>query len=509
MGLVVQKKETIRNIVRLLKEKGLLREVIFQDEWSSNEEDVPEFEIDALSYSSKNSSPSTLLFCKGAFKEEYLKDSQSLFYVSTRPYPSSPATAIVVQDAAKAMAEVGAYFYSYPQEKMCLAAVTGTKGKTTTAFFTHAILSAHFGSCGLLSSDKNCSDGVNFTPSSLTTPESLDIFKALSDSLFCGVGHFVMEVSSQAYKVSRVEGIKFDAGAFLNISPDHVSPSEHPNFEDYFFCKRQLVKNSRGTVYSADLGKFEGIIEEEALKKSQSLSFSLSSASSDLYLKRTEKGSEIFFEGKSLGAFNLAMEGDFNLANAMAAIGLAIECGVPEDSPALHALEKVKVSGRMERLDPAPGVTVYVDYAHNYLSLASLIRHVQSAFKDPFITVVTGATGTKGLNRREGLGRAASLGAGRLILTTDDRDFDSLDEIDAQIEKAVDNPDTKVEREDDRTLAVLSALNGARAGFEKTGRQNVVLLVGKGDEDWVKVAGKKVPQKSDPDIVKEWSKEIS
>ncbi|MBQ1419366.1 MAG: hypothetical protein IIZ01_00345 [Aeriscardovia sp.] len=264
MGPVVQRKETIRNIVRLLKKEGLLREVISKGSWSCNEEDLPEFNIDSLSYSSKATSPSTLLFCKGAFKEEYLKSSQSLFYVSSCPYLSSPATAIVVQDVSKAMAKVGAYFYSYPQERMCLAAITGTKGKTTTAFFTHAILSSYFGNCGLLSSDKNCSDGKTFIPSSLTTPESLDIFKALSDALEHGVGHFVMEVSSQAYKVSRVEGIEFDAGAFLNISPDHVSPSEHPNFEDYFFCKRQLLKNSRSAVYSADLGKFEGLIEEEA-----------------------------------------------------------------------------------------------------------------------------------------------------------------------------------------------------------------------------------------------------
>ena len=212
VGPVVQRKEMIRGIVRLLKEKGLLREVISEKGWSCEEENMPDFEIDALSYSSKDTSPSTLLFCKGGFKEEYLEGSESCFYVSSSPYPSSPATAIVVQDVAKAMAEVGAYFYSYPQDRLCLAAITGTKGKTTTAFFTHAILSSHFGLCGLLSSDKNCSDGKTFTPSSLTTPESLDIFKALSDALLHGVSHFVMEVSSQAYKVSRVEGVSFDAG---------------------------------------------------------------------------------------------------------------------------------------------------------------------------------------------------------------------------------------------------------------------------------------------------------
>ena len=163
----------------------------------------------------------------------------------------------------------------------------------------------------------------------------------------------------------------------------------------------------------------------------------------------------------------------------------------------------------MERLDPAPGIAVYVDYAHNYLSLASLIRHAQASFKDPRITVVTGATGTKGLNRREGLGKAASLGAERLILTTDDRDFDSLDKIDSQIEKAVSNPETQIEREDDRTLAVLSALDGARENFEKTGRQNVVLLVGKGDEDWIKIEGKKVPQEPDGKIVKDWAEGLT
>lgn len=505
----MEKKVSCRQVVGLLKEKGMLREVISPQGWGTEPEDAPEVEIDGLSYTSKNSSPSTLLFCKGAFKEEYLKGAQSRLCVSSSPFPSFKGTQIIVEDSAKAMAEVGAWFYSYPQEKICLAGITGTKGKTTTAYFARAILASHFGSCGLLSSAENCADGKNFTPSSLTTPESLDIFRSLSLALSNGVGHFVMEVSSQAYKVSRTFGIEFDAGAFLNISPDHISPSEHPNFEDYFYCKRQLMKNSRAAVYSADLGELERPVEEEAKKKGQSLSFSLSDPASDLFMKKSEKGPEIFFEGKSLGVFRLSMEGDFNLANAMAAIALAIECGVPPSSPALRSVEKVRVSGRMERLDPAPGIAVYVDYAHNYLSLASLIRHAQASFKDPRITVVTGATGTKGLNRREGLGKAASLGAERLILTTDDRDFDSLDEIDSQIEKAVSNPETQIEREDDRTLAVLSALDGARENFEKTGRQNVVLLVGKGDEDWIKIEGKKVPQEPDGKIVKDWAEGLT
>ena len=505
----MERKAGSRAVVRLLKEKGMLREVISPRGWGCDPEDAPELEIDSLSYTTKGCSPSTLLFCKGAFKEEYLRGTRTRLCVSSAPFPSFPGTQIIVEDAAKAMAEVGAWFYSYPQERLCLAGITGTKGKTTTAFFARAILASHFGSCGLLSSAKNCADGKNFTPSSLTTPESLDIFKALSSALENGVGHFVMEVSSQAYKVSRTFGIEFDAGAFLNISPDHVSPSEHPNFEDYFYCKRRLLENSRAAVYSADLGEWERPVAQAAKGKAESLSFSLSSPSSDLFLKKTCEGPEVFFEGRSLGVFRLSMEGDFNLANAMAAIGIAIECGVPASSPALHALEKVKVAGRMERLDPAPGITVYVDYAHNYLSLASLIRHAQASFEDPRITVVTGATGTKGLNRREGLGKAASLGAERLILTTDDRDFDPLDEIDAQIEKAVSNPKTAVEREDDRTRAVLSALDGAKRDFERTGRQNVVLLVGKGDEDWIKVEGRKIPQEPDGKIVEGWARGLT
>ncbi|MBR6439888.1 MAG: hypothetical protein IKS61_01030, partial [Aeriscardovia sp.] len=94
-------------------------------------------------------------------------------------------------------------------------------------------------------------------------------------------------------------------------------------------------------------------------------------------------------------------------------------------------------------------------------------------------------------------------------LTTDDRDFDPLDEIDAQIEKAVSNPKTAVEREDDRTRAVLSALDGAKRDFERTGRQNVVLLVGKGDEDWIKVEGRKIPQEPDGKIVEGWARGLT
>ena len=212
-----------RAVVSLLKQKGLLREVISPQGWGCDPQDAPDCKIDSLSYSTKECSPSTLLFCKGAFKEEYLKGAQNRICVTCSPFPSFPGTQIIVADAAKAMAEVGAWFYCYPQERLCLAGITGTKGKTTTAFFAHAILSSHFGSCALLSSAQNCADGKNFTPSSLTTPESLDIFKSLSCALSNGVGHFVMEVSSQAYKVSRTFGIEFDSGAFLNISPDHIS----------------------------------------------------------------------------------------------------------------------------------------------------------------------------------------------------------------------------------------------------------------------------------------------
>ncbi|WP_256947552.1 Mur ligase family protein, partial [Streptococcus pneumoniae] len=163
----------------------------------------------------------TLFFAKGAaFKKEYLLSAITqglVWYVAEKDYEVG-IPVIIVNDIKKAMSLIAMEFYGNPQEKLKLLAFTGTKGKTTAAYFAYNILS------------------------------SIDLFDMMNQAVQNDRTHLIMEVSSQSYLVRRVYGLTFDVGVFLNISPDHIGPIEHPSFEDYFYHKRLLMENSRAVI---------------------------------------------------------------------------------------------------------------------------------------------------------------------------------------------------------------------------------------------------------------------
>ncbi|MDY5175049.1 Mur ligase family protein, partial [Enterococcus faecium] len=231
---------SLEDIRHLLLKEHLLKEFVSTKGWHL---DVPEkAEFLQLSYDSRKADASTLFFCKGMnFKEEYLDSAieQGIqYYVSEQPYENS-AVGIIVTDIRKAMALLAMAFYDYPQNKLKVIGFTGTKGKTTAAYFTKAILDHTTNKkTALLSTMNTTLDGKTYFKSHLTTPESLDLYRMMAEAVKNGMTHLVMEVSSQAYKTQRVYGLTLDVGIFLNISPDHISPIEHPTFDDYFYCKR-------------------------------------------------------------------------------------------------------------------------------------------------------------------------------------------------------------------------------------------------------------------------------
>ena len=508
---------TLRTAARLLSDHGLLREVIHDDRWMMQVPDDPANDVpfSAITYDTRTVGGGSLLVCKGRFRPEYLDglDGRGLAaYVADTDYSAAvDAPGLIVDDPRKALSLLSAEFYGRPQDELTVIGITGTKGKTTTAYLTQAILNAHSGGrCALFSSVDNCLDGHTYEESDLTTPESLDAFRMMRQAADNGMRYLVMEVSSQAYKVHRVHGLTFDIGAFLNISPDHISPIEHPTFEDYLHCKRQLITNSKTLVVNADCDRVQLLRQDAAHAGIPVADFSVHGPDDGRKtahaITATADGSDpndfrVAIRNHDAGTFRLRLPGDFNIANAAAAMAIATAAGAPADSPALHAVETVTVPGRMEVLaDPDTRTWAIVDYAHNFASVAALLDFVDSRYgaDRPYITLVTGAAGNKAIGRRREIVEAAQHRIGRFVFTAEDTDTEPYEDICNDMLRHVTNPDVDARIVVDRVTALTEAIRDARSNPE---RWDMVLVIGKGHERWIKDRNRHMPYEGDDKVV--------
>ena len=508
---------TLRTAARLLSDHGLLREVIHDDRWMMQAPDDPAADVpfSAITYDTRTVGGGSLLVCKGRFRPEYLDglDGRGLAaYVADTDYSAVvDAPGLIVDDPRKALSLLSAEFYGRPQDELTVIGITGTKGKTTTAYLTQAILNAHSGGrCALFSSVDNCLDGHTYEESDLTTPESLDAFRMMRQAADNGMRYLVMEVSSQAYKVHRVHGLTFDIGAFLNISPDHISPIEHPTFEDYLHCKRQLITNSKTLVVNADCDHMQLLRQDAAHAGIPVVDFSVHGPDDGRKtahaITATADGSDpddfrVIIRDHDAGTFRLRLPGDCNIANAAAAMAIATAAGVPADSPALRAVETVTVPGRMEVLaDPDTRTWAIVDYAHNFASVAALLDFVDSRYgaDRPFITLVTGAAGNKAIDRRREIVEAAQHRIGRFVFTAEDTDTEPYEDICNDMLRHVTNPDVDARIVVDRVTALTEAIRDARSNPE---RWDMVLVIGKGHERWIKDRNRHMPYEGDDKVV--------
>lgn len=515
---------TLASAARLLERHHLLREIIDGDTWTLRPERIAGADkpFAAITYDTRAIAPGTLLFCKGRFRPEYLDgaDGKGLaaYVAETDLSERTGAPGLIVHDVRRAMALLAAEFHGRPQDQLTLVGITGTKGKTTTAYFTQAILSAHSGGrCALLSSVDNCVDGRTWVESELTTPESLDLFRLMRQAVDNGMKYLVMEVSSQAYKVERVAGLTFDVGAFLNISPDHISAIEHPTFEDYLDCKRRIVANSRTLVLGTDCAHGDLIREDAEDASVPVVAFAGpdtgTGMDADAETGETaaftaavidERASRYHFaeHGRALADVELELEGGFNAANAAAAMAIARTAGVPADSAAFAAVGQVQISGRMERFQSGD-ITAYVDYAHNYASTRTLMEFVQRKYAglNPRIIVVTGSVGDKAVDRREGIIRGVENGASRIILTQEDTVSELMLDICEEMRGYLSNPRVTCDIELDRAKAIAMAVDDARE-HASADHPAVILVIGKGEERWIKIDGKHAPYEGDDHIVR-------
>ena len=503
--------------VHLLSSHHLLDEVITPERWSLNADGIDNADVPFthITYDTRTVREGTLLVCKGRFRPEFLdglKERGLVAYVSERDFSDhTEVPGLIVNDARKALSLLSAAFYGMPQNELTVIGITGTKGKTTTAYFTQAILNAYSnGRCALFSSVDNCLDGHTYVESELTTPESLDAFRMMREAADNGMRYLVMEVSSQAYKVNRVHGLTFDVGAFLNISPDHISDIEPPTFEDYFRCKRRLIANSRSLVLGADCDHRDLLMQDAADAGVKVTEFALHDAARGLtspaqVIARVDPENKAGFivsvNGSDLRPMELDMSGEFNVTNAAAAVAIAIEAGVPESDPSIAAMCRVQVPGRMERVKAGDGLLVYIDFAHNYLSVKSLVDEMVRTYGErrPRITLVSGTTGGKAVDRREGIVKGALGRVESFIFTLDDPNYEDPTDIARQMQSYVTDPTARTQIVVPRELAIEKAIADAR---EHADRFNIVLVIGKGDETRNIINGKPVPYEGDGAVVR-------
>ncbi|MCH4167820.1 MAG: UDP-N-acetylmuramoyl-L-alanyl-D-glutamate--L-lysine ligase [Streptococcaceae bacterium] len=464
----------LTQVVQILKADQNFREILTVDGWYYQAPQEQTFEH--LTYNSKIVTNQSLFFIKGLnFKRTYLDEAIQnglSFYISEIDYEID-IPAIIVNDIKQAMSLIAQAFYDYPNRKLKLLAFTGTKGKTTSAYFAYQILSenpAH--RVAMLSTMNTTLDGNSFFKSELTTPESLDLFSMMAKAVNNGMTHLVMEVSSQAYKTKRVYGLTFDVGVFLNISPDHIGPIEHPTFEDYFYCKRQLLHHSKHMVINAEMQGIE-LIREELTVPTQFYNdaFNQITQSNDFYFNTS---------GAIAGHFKINLLGKFNQENALAAGLAAAELGA--NLKEIEAgIEKTTVPGRMEMLSQKNGAKVYIDYAHNKVSLENLIQVVKKSHSGQIIVVI-GAPGNKGESRRKDFAIVLSQLADAVILTADDPNHESPLAIAEEIKASI-TSNLPVEILIDRKEAIQKALTLTKNA------NDAVILAGKGADLYQIVTG--------------------
>lgn len=399
------------------------------------------------------------------------------------------AAVLITEDTRTALARMAARLYSEPSRELQIVGITGTKGKTTTARMIAHVLN----SCGIPTGYIGTS-GVDYADYHFatvnTTPESCDIQRYLRDMVSAGMRVCVMEVSSQALKLSRVLGVRFDICLFTNLSRDHIGGIEHPDMADYMACKARLFRDfpARLAIYNADDPHAQDIVgEADAPRVRFGLHHAGEFTADGLTLLREAGKPALRFVMRTVRGeteVTLPFPGAFSVYNALGAAAVCHAFGLT-DGQIAAALGTVAIEGRFETVCMPGGITAVIDYAHNGVSLRSALETLRQ-YRPRRLICLFGSVGGRTQMRRAELGAVAAELADLCILTSDNPDneppMDIIRDIASQFGAGacphVDIPD--------REEAICYALSVAREG-------DILLLAGKGHEKYQLIAGQHVP----------------
>ncbi|HEX3801648.1 MAG TPA: UDP-N-acetylmuramoyl-L-alanyl-D-glutamate--2,6-diaminopimelate ligase [Solirubrobacteraceae bacterium] len=450
---------------------------------------APAVDIAGLAYDNRTVGPRDLFFCVRGFTRdghEFAADAVQrgaaalvVDHLLDLDIPQA-----VVSDVRTAMAPAAATFYGNPTETLDLVGVTGTNGKTTTAYLIRALLEAAGRQTGLLGTVKSVIGGSE-SDVRRTTPEAIDLQRSFRAMLDGGDVACVMEVSSHALELARVDGSRFVVGVFTNLTQDHLD--FHPTMEAYFGAKRKLFSDvgARHAVVNLDdpYGARLATDPEIALPTTFALDHPRATYRAD-DLRTDLAGSHFTLHSPDgVAEVSSPLRGRFNVYNVLGAFAAARALDVPFDT-ALAAIEQAgQVPGRFETVDEGQPFAVLVDYAHTPDSLENVLAAARD-LADARLHVVFGAGGDRDRGKRPLMGEIAARLADRVIVTSDNPRSEDPEAIIAEILTGIERP---VEHDADRRAAIQAAIAGAEAG-------DVVVIAGKGHEQGQEFAdGEKIP----------------
>lgn len=420
------------------------------------------------------------------FAAEAAEQGASVLVVSEDVSVSADTAVIKVKDTRYALALLSAAYFDYPAETLKVIGITGTKGKTTTTYMVKSILEGAGYQTGLIGTIETII-GDESIPSANTTPESYLVQRYLRKMADMGCDCCVMEVSSQGLMMHRTAGFLFEIGIFTNIEPDHIGPNEHESFADYLFCKSLLFQQCKLGILNADDAHYKDILKNHTCQV-ETYGFS---KEADLYAEDMQLvhkpgylGVSYHVSGKLDFDVEIDVPGRFSVYNSLAAIAICRHFDV-EINIMKKALKQAKTKGRIEMIKVSDEFTLMIDYAHNAMSLKSLLSTLRE-YEPGRLVCLFGCGGNRARSRRFEMGEVSGEMADLTIITSDNPRYEEPQAI-------IDDIKTGIHKTKGKYIEIIDRKEAIRYAIEHGQPKDVIVLAGKGHEDYQEIKGKKYP----------------
>lgn len=395
-------------------------------------------------------------------------------------------TLIYVKDTRYALSLLSAAYFDHPARKLKVIGITGTKGKTTTTYMVKGILEHAGYEVGLIGTIE-IMIGKRHIPADNTTPESYLIQEYFAQMVEAGCQVCVMEVSSQGLMMHRTAGIPFEIGIFTNLAPDHIGPNEHESLEDYIACKSLLFRQCKIGIGNVDDEHFKEVLAGhtctlETIGFSEEADYRASQM--ELIGRPGYLGVAYHVSGKLTMDVEIDIPGQFSVYNSLVAIAVCEHFQVSE-TDLKEALKVVKTKGRIEMVKVSDDFILMIDYAHNAMSLESLLMTLKE-YHPKRLVCLFGCGGNRSKLRRYEMGEVSGRLADLTVITSDNPRYEEPQEIIDDIKIGMAKTSGTYVEICDRKEAIRYVIEHGQAG-------DVIVLAGKGHEDYQEIKGKKYP----------------